>query len=81
MAAARSRYPKPVELYGSLSLYGPNIVASENDAWKRYRRICSPSFSEVGGDVDLRVRTELRAVIEEQQARLGGDRARRDRAV
>ena len=55
MAAARSRYPKPVELYGSLSLYGPNIVASENDAWKRYRRICSPSFSEVSGGDDWQV--------------------------
>lgn len=47
MTAARSRFPKPVEHYAALSLYGPNIVASEHDEWRRYRRICAPSFSEV----------------------------------
>lgn len=29
-----------------MSLFGPNIVASEGDEWKRHRKIASPSFSE-----------------------------------
>ncbi|GJE85499.1 cytochrome P450 [Phanerochaete sordida] len=63
MTAARSRFPKPVAIYGTLSLYGPNIVASEHDEWKRYRRICSPSFSERNNrlvwEETVRVMTEL----------------------
>ncbi|EKM58126.1 uncharacterized protein PHACADRAFT_252187 [Phanerochaete carnosa HHB-10118-sp] len=63
MTAARSRFPKPVEIYDILSLYGPNIVASEHDAWKRYRRICSPGFSEKNNRLvwseTVRVVTEL----------------------
>ena len=47
MALARARFPKPVEVYAALSFYGPNIVASEHDAWRRFRKICAPSFSEV----------------------------------
>ncbi|KAI0703432.1 cytochrome P450 [Cytidiella melzeri] len=46
VAAARSRYPKPVELYRSLDMYGRNIVVSEGDEWKRFRKIANPSFSE-----------------------------------
>ncbi|EKM77564.1 hypothetical protein AGABI1DRAFT_101616 [Agaricus bisporus var. burnettii JB137-S8] len=42
----RARFPKPVELYDSLSFFGYNVVASEGEAWKKYRKICAPSFSE-----------------------------------
>ncbi|VDC05558.1 unnamed protein product [Peniophora sp. CBMAI 1063] len=43
----RSRFPKPVEQYGVLAFYGNNIVASEGEEWKRYRKISAPAFSEV----------------------------------
>ena len=33
-------------MYESLQLYGHNLVASEGEAWKKYRKICAPSFSE-----------------------------------
>lgn len=33
-------------MYKNISLYGPNIVATEFDEWKRHRRIAAPSFSE-----------------------------------
>jgi cytochrome P450 len=33
-------------MYKSVSIFGPNIVASEFDEWKRHRRIAAPSFSE-----------------------------------
>jgi cytochrome P450 len=39
-------FSKPIKMYRALSLFGPNIVASEFDEWKRHRRIAAPSFSE-----------------------------------
>jgi cytochrome P450 len=43
----RARFPKPIDYYDSLSFFGANVVASEGEAWKKYRKISSPSFSEV----------------------------------
>lgn len=45
--AARVRFPKPVEIYDILSFYGRNLVASEHEEWKRFRKVSAPSFSEV----------------------------------
>ncbi|KAI0341851.1 cytochrome P450 [Trametopsis cervina] len=42
----RNRFVKPVRQYRALLFYGHNIVASEGDQWKRYRKICAPAFSE-----------------------------------
>ncbi|KZV66717.1 cytochrome P450 [Peniophora sp. CONT] len=42
----RSRFPKPVWKYGAISFFGKNIVASEGEDWKRYRKISAPAFSE-----------------------------------
>lgn len=43
----RARFPKPIEQYKLLQFFGGNIVASEGDDWKRYRKISAPAFSEV----------------------------------
>ncbi|KAF5351015.1 hypothetical protein D9756_008377 [Leucocoprinus leucothites] len=42
----RSRFPKPVDLYVATSFFGYNIVASEGEEWKRYRKIAAPTFTE-----------------------------------
>ncbi|KAJ3552928.1 hypothetical protein NM688_g3893 [Phlebia brevispora] len=42
----RLRFPKPVWQYSVLTFFGRNIVASEFDEWKRYRKITAPAFSE-----------------------------------
>ncbi|PSR70451.1 hypothetical protein PHLCEN_2v13702 [Hermanssonia centrifuga] len=42
----RLRFLKPVEQYGALSFFGHNIVASEGEEWKRYRKVTAPAFSE-----------------------------------
>jgi len=47
VTTSRARFPKPVYLYSPLSVFGPNIVASEGEEWKRYRTISAPAFSEV----------------------------------
>ncbi|KAN0113945.1 cytochrome P450, partial [Russula decolorans] len=42
----RARFPKPVFRYEGLSIFGANIVASEGEEWKKYRKIAAPAFSE-----------------------------------
>ncbi|EJD46149.1 cytochrome P450 [Auricularia subglabra TFB-10046 SS5] len=42
----RSRFPKPVKLYHVISVFGPNIVASEFDEHKMFRKAVAPTFSE-----------------------------------
>ncbi|PVF98541.1 cytochrome P450 [Serendipita vermifera] len=42
----RALFPKPVQAYRSIAVFGPNIVTTEFDDWKRHRRIAAPSFSE-----------------------------------
>jgi cytochrome P450 len=39
-------YPKPVKMFEAVSIYGPNILASEFGEWKRQRRIADPSFGD-----------------------------------
>jgi len=45
--ANRARFPKPIQLYGVLDLYGRNVVTTEGEDWRIHRRITGPSFSEV----------------------------------
>ncbi|KAG5731294.1 putative cytochrome P450, partial [Termitomyces sp. T112] len=42
----RSRFPKPVSQYTVLAFFGRNIVASEGEEWKKYRKISAPAFSD-----------------------------------
>ena len=42
----RSNFPKPIELYEPISLFGRNIVASEHDEWSRHRKVTWPAFNE-----------------------------------
>lgn len=46
VATSKQLYPKPVELYKMLVAFGSNIVASEGDLWKKYRKVCAPAFSK-----------------------------------
>ena len=47
MTSSRYRYPKPAHLYTILLSFGANIVASEGEEWKRFRKITAPAFSDV----------------------------------
>ncbi|KAK7051243.1 hypothetical protein VNI00_004743 [Paramarasmius palmivorus] len=46
ITSSRARFPKPVEQYRSLTFFGKNIIASEGELWKKYRKIASPAFSD-----------------------------------
>jgi hypothetical protein len=42
--------------YRPLTVFGPNIVASIGEEWKKYRKITAPAFSEVcAGHVTVRL--------------------------
>lgn len=42
----RNDFPKPLEMYGSLDLYGKNVVTLEGQMWRHHRKITSPPFTE-----------------------------------
>ncbi|TDL22808.1 614/534 cytochrome P450 [Rickenella mellea] len=46
ITSTRALWPKPVERYQGLKLFGSNIVVTENDEWKKHRRVANPAFSE-----------------------------------
>lgn len=47
IGASRTLYPKPIRMYKTLEIYGPNLVTSEGAVWTRHRKITSPAFSEL----------------------------------
>ncbi len=42
----RDDFPKPVQLYALLRIYGDNVVVTEGQRWRHHRKITSPPFSE-----------------------------------
>ena len=42
----RNDFPKALEVYESLKIYGNNVVTSEGQLWRHHRKITSPPFSE-----------------------------------
>jgi hypothetical protein len=48
IASDRYTYPKDIELYAQVGIYGDNILSTEGSDWKRHRAIARPAFNEVG---------------------------------
>jgi hypothetical protein len=42
----RLDFPKPVELYAGIAIYGGNVVTADERGWRRHRRITAPPFGE-----------------------------------
>jgi hypothetical protein len=42
-----------IHQYAILAVLGANIIGSEGDEWKKYRRIVAPAFSEVCSGPEL----------------------------
>ena len=51
MTARRSDFPKALEVYEVLKIYGNNLVTSEGQLWRHHRKITSPPFSEKNNHV------------------------------
>lgn len=46
MMTRRNDFPKPIEIYGIVDIYGKSVLTEEGVEWKRHRRIVAPAFSE-----------------------------------
>jgi hypothetical protein len=44
---SRAKFPKDVNHYAPLAFFGSNVVVSEGEEWKKFRKIVAPAFSEV----------------------------------
>lgn len=42
----KNDFPKALEVYESIKIYGNNVITSEGQAWRHHRKITSPPFSE-----------------------------------
>jgi cytochrome P450 len=42
----RNDFPKPMEIYKGLAIYGENVVTVEGGDWKRHRKATMPQFGE-----------------------------------
>lgn len=47
----RNDFPKPLEMYGSLDLYGKNLVSTEGPDWRMHRKLVAPSFGEKNNEL------------------------------
>ncbi|KAG9120132.1 hypothetical protein FRC07_004509 [Ceratobasidium sp. 392] len=59
ITSSKSPFIKQIKDYGTLDVFGPNIVASEGDQWKRQRRICAPAFSDRNNNYVWSTTTDL----------------------
>ena len=66
ITSRKNDFPKALEVYGSLKIYGNNVVTSEGQLWRHHRKITSPPFSEKNNHL---VWTET---LEQCQAMLNG---------
>lgn len=46
IAFRRFDFPKPIDIYGAVDIYGKNVVTTEGAVWKNHRKITSPPFTE-----------------------------------
>lgn len=42
----RTTFPKPLELYMALAVYGKSIISTGGEEWRKHRRIVGPAFCE-----------------------------------
>lgn len=47
----RTQFPKPIEIYEGIDLYGKNVVSLEGSAWRLHRKITAPSFGEKNNEL------------------------------
>ncbi|KAI5475828.1 hypothetical protein MNV49_000792 [Pseudohyphozyma bogoriensis] len=47
IVADRMLYQKPPHIYRALNVYGPNVVVTEGDDWRRHKRIITSGFTEI----------------------------------
>lgn len=46
VTARREAFPKPLESYRILDIFGRNVITTEGGEWRQHRKISSPGFNE-----------------------------------
>lgn len=46
ITSRRNDFPKPIEMYAAVDVYGKNVVSTEGSVWRHHRRITSTPFTE-----------------------------------
>ncbi|KAI9675583.1 MAG: hypothetical protein M1817_000949 [Caeruleum heppii] len=46
ISTRRNDFPKPIEMYKVLNVYGPNVVGTEGMVWRHHRKTTAPQFTE-----------------------------------
>lgn len=47
----RNDFPKPLQMYKRLDIYGKNVVSTEGSTWRQHRKVTAPSFSEKNNEL------------------------------
>jgi cytochrome P450 len=47
----RADFPKPLEMYKMLDIYGKNLVSTEGADWRKHRKLAAPSFGEKNNEL------------------------------
>ncbi|KAH5268413.1 hypothetical protein HBI71_070080 [Parastagonospora nodorum] len=42
----RTDFPKPLDMYKALDIYGKNLISTEGPEWRMHRKLAAPSFGE-----------------------------------
>lgn len=49
--ARRNDFPKPIQFYNLLEIYGRNVVSTEGAVWRHHRRITAAPFTEKNNEI------------------------------
>ncbi|KAK1220219.1 hypothetical protein PQX77_017040 [Marasmius sp. AFHP31] len=56
-------FPRYLETYKPLAIFGPSVLSSEGDEWKKYKKVVKPAFtdrhSRMGWNETIQVMTDL----------------------
>ena len=58
IASRREAFPKPLENYTILSMFGENVLTTEGAVWRMHRKITSASFNEKNAALVFEVATQ-----------------------
>ncbi|KAF1916394.1 cytochrome P450 monooxygenase-like protein [Ampelomyces quisqualis] len=47
----RTDFPKPLQMYRALDIYGKNLVSTEGADWRMHRKLAAPSFGEKNNEL------------------------------
>ncbi|RWA08824.1 hypothetical protein EKO27_g6284 [Xylaria grammica] len=73
IASRREDFPKPLEYYSILSMFGRNIVTTEGAVWRMHRKVTSPSFNEKNSALVFRAAIDQAQGMTDYWLRTQGD--------